>query len=152
MVAADSFDRGTGFEVTVTTPATSRPATTVDLAVSVKATHGRKLNEDYPFKIDVAATADVRVSRSKLDRSGATSFNASGAEFRIEVTSASAGKVLRLDVRFAMCTDVDCEPYRDDRGAVACGEPSRSISVCQPRRARGHDDKLQGDDEPGHEA
>lgn len=113
VAADDTVTRDTGFEVVVTAPPSVRQASAVAVTLALVAKDGRKLNEDYPFRIDVSAPADVRVPKARLARADALAFSVKGATFQIGMTPNAAGsKQIQLEIRFAMCTDVNCEPYR----------------------------------------
>ncbi len=105
---------GTGFELSVSVPATSKPGTPIELTLALIPTTGRKINQEFPLSITVAAPTDVKVPRVKLGRADARELSDTRAVFPIALTPSTAGeRTITLDVRFAVCSDRACEPRRE---------------------------------------
>ena len=75
---------------------------------------GWKLNTDYPFKLELAPGAGLRVAKPTLRKQDARAFDEHGAEVDIVMTADKAGKTeLAATVKFATCDDASCEVHKE---------------------------------------
>lgn len=103
---------GDGFVVTATTaePAVVGAPLTVELTLT--ATSGYKVNQDYPIGLELTTPADVVATKSKLGKADARLAH-DAARFTVTLTPKAAGaKVVGAKFKFALCTDTTCEPRK----------------------------------------
>lgn len=112
--AGESTVTGTGFELSASVPSTSKAGAPVELTLVLIPTAGRKINQEFPLSIAIAAPSDVKVPRAKLGRADASKLSEARAVFPIALPPSTAGeRTISLDVRFAVCSDRACEPQRE---------------------------------------
>ncbi len=105
---------GTGFELSASLPSVTKPGAPIELTLALVPTTGRKINDEFPLSITVAAPADVKVPRVKLGRADARVIGETRAVFPIALTPSTTGeRTITLDVRFAVCSDRACEPQHE---------------------------------------
>jgi len=107
--APDVQVRGVGYEIQASSPDV-RVGAFGTITLDLRAADGRKINDDYPIKIAVAAPDGLAVAKATLESADAVARDERHAAFAIGVAGTSAGdRRLDLDIRFAVCSDVACE-------------------------------------------
>lgn len=107
--APDVQVHGVGYEIQASSPEV-RVGASGAVTLELRAADGRKINDDYPIKIAVAASDGVAVAKTTLEGTDAVAHDERHAAFAIGVAGKSAGeRRLDLDIRFAVCSSVACE-------------------------------------------
>ena len=82
--------------------------------VSVAPKGAYHMNLQFPVSLKVTAPDGVKLDKDKLTKDDAKRFDKAGLDFEIGFTAASAGKkTLTGELRFAVCTDTDCQPQKE---------------------------------------
>lgn len=105
---------GEGYVIEVVAPPASKAGTTSTATLTVRPRGGWKLNTDYPFKLELAPGAGLRVAKPTLGKQDARTFDEGGADLDIVVTADKAGKTdLAATVKFATCDGASCEVHKE---------------------------------------
>ncbi|HLU65875.1 MAG TPA: hypothetical protein VKZ63_06350 [Kofleriaceae bacterium] len=76
---------------------------------------GWKLNHEFPTKLTVTPPAGVTVKKAEQTVKDAVSFGDKAGRWAIQFTASSAGdKAFSGKVKFAVCTDVSCDPKKEE--------------------------------------
>ncbi|HVV87569.1 MAG TPA: hypothetical protein VHE35_31225 [Kofleriaceae bacterium] len=109
---ADRLD-GEGYSIAVASPAQARPGAAVTATVTVTPRAGWKLNTDYPFKLELAPPAGVKVAKPVLRKDDARRYAESGADVDVAITADKAGPAeVAATIRFATCDDATCSVHK----------------------------------------
>ncbi len=112
--AAAETRGGVGYVIEVVAPPVTKPGTTSTAKLRVRPRSGWKLNTDYPFKLELAPGAGLRVAKPTLRKQDARAFDEHGADVDIVMTADKAGQSdLAATVRFATCDDASCEVHKE---------------------------------------
>ena len=68
------------------------------------------VNQDYPLHVVLKAPADVKLTKSELNKADASAFGEKEARFEVGFAAAKGNHELVADVDFAVCTDETCVP------------------------------------------
>ena len=112
--AAAETRRGQGYVIEVVAPPVTKLGATTTAKVTVRPRAGWKLNTDYPFKLDLAPGAGLRVAKPTLRKQDARAFDEHGADVDIVMTADKIGQAdLAATVKFATCDDASCEVHKE---------------------------------------
>lgn len=110
--SADALD-GEGYTIAVSTPAECRPGAAVTATVAVRPRGGWKLNTDYPFKLELAPAAGVKVAKPVMKKPDTKRFAESGVDVEVVITADKAGPAdVAATVKFATCDDAQCAVHK----------------------------------------
>ncbi len=107
--------QGDGFVVTVKSPDQIARGSRGKATVRVTPQAGWKMNQDFPAKISLSAPSGVQPDKTVYTKSDASKFVDKEAVFPIGLDFSEAGdKQVSAKFKFAICTDVTCEPKRQN--------------------------------------
>ena len=104
-------------------------AYTVKLASPAKVTTGSKgsatleivpkkgwhLNDEFPYKLTVAAPAGAKVAKPEQTKKDTVSFSHEKMKWAIDFEASAAGdKAFTGKVKFAVCTETSCDPKKEE--------------------------------------
>lgn len=99
------------FKMTLLPAGAVRAGAVVPLALSLEATGGYHVNQDYPTRIDLTLPAGVTAVKTSFAKAEAKEFSDPRARFEMPVTPAAAGDYdVVAKVAFAVCTEEHCVP------------------------------------------
>ena len=102
---------------------------TVKLAAPAKVTTGSKasatleivpkkgwhLNDEFPYKLTVAAPAGTRVAKPEQGKKDTVAFSHQAMKWSIDFEASSGGdKAFTGKVKFAVCTETSCDPKKEE--------------------------------------
>ena len=102
---------------------------TVKLASPAKVTTGSKgsatleiipkkgwhLNDEFPYKLTVAAPAGAKVAKPEQGKKDTVAFSHSSMKWAIDFQASAAGdKAFTGKVKFAVCTETSCDPKKEE--------------------------------------
>jgi hypothetical protein len=102
---------------------------TVKLASPAKVTTGSKgsatleivpkkgwhLNDEFPYKLTVAAPAGAKVAKPEQGKKDTVAFSHSSMKWAIDFEASAAGdKAFTGKVKFAVCTETSCDPKKEE--------------------------------------
>lgn len=112
-VAAAETRDGPGYVLEVSTP-TRKPGAASTATLTLRPRGAWHLNTDYPFKVELAPGAGVRVAKPVLRKDDARRFAASGADVDVVFTADKAGQGdVTATVKFATCDDASCAVHKE---------------------------------------
>lgn len=83
--------------------------------ITVNATGGYHLNEEFPTAVEIVAPGGVTLPTAKFDKAAAKTWTPKLATWEIPFTAAAAGEQkFTATAKFAVCTDTTCDPKRVD--------------------------------------
>ena len=101
------------FELKVSANAPYHVDTLGSFAVTVRTKNGWHVNQDYPVRVTVSGSPDIRLTKSDLERGDAAEFDEEHAHFEVPVTPTRSGEHrCTATVDFAVCTDEACIPVQ----------------------------------------
>ncbi|MBP6628114.1 MAG: hypothetical protein KBG28_11670 [Kofleriaceae bacterium] len=104
---------GPGYAIELTAPTAPRAGQAARARVTIRPRAGWKLNQEYPFKVELNAAPALGVTAGVLPRGAARVFTEGEISFDVVVTPRSKG-THRLEgrIKFATCTDTTCDPQK----------------------------------------
>lgn len=105
---------GDGYVVEIVAPPPSKAGAPGTATVTVRPRGGWKLNTEYPFKLELAPAAGVKVAKTVLRKDDARRFGEGGADVDVVITAAKIGQsAVAATVKFAMCDDASCAVHKE---------------------------------------
>jgi hypothetical protein len=105
---------GQGYQLEVVAPAEGKPGEAATATVTVRTRGGWKLSTDYPFKLELAPPAGVRVAKTVLRKDDARRFVDSGLDIDVVFTPDKAGRSdIGATVKFATCDGESCAVHKE---------------------------------------
>lgn len=113
-VAVAETRDGPGYVLEVSTPPSCRPGAASTATLTLRPRGAWHLNTDYPFKVELAPGAGVRVAKPVLRKDDARRFGESGADVDVVFTADKAGRGdITATVKFATCDDASCAVHKE---------------------------------------
>jgi hypothetical protein len=76
---------------------------------------GWHLNDEFPYKLTVAAPAGTTVAKPEQTKKDTVAFSHQAMKWAIDFTASSAGdKAFTGKVKFAVCTETSCDPKKEE--------------------------------------
>jgi hypothetical protein len=103
------------YTVTVDAPSSAPAKAEQTVRVKVAPGDGYKMNEEFPTSLTVTAPDGVSVAKAKQLGADAEKLDANELVFTVKFTPSSTGdKAFAAQLKFAVCTDVTCDPKTKD--------------------------------------
>lgn len=100
---------GEAFELTAEPSGEYASGQLAQFAVRLEPRAGWKVNQEYPFRIELSANAPVSLPKDRLARTDAAEFNEKHVRFDVPFTVAAPGAHhVDAKVSFSMCTPENC--------------------------------------------
>lgn len=76
---------------------------------------GWHLNDEFPYKLTVAAPAGAKVAKPEQGKKDTVSFSHEKMKWAIDFEASAAGdKAFTGKVKFAVCTETSCDPKKEE--------------------------------------
>lgn len=76
---------------------------------------GWHLNDEFPYKLTVAAPAGAKVAKPEQGKKDTVAFSPSAMKWAIDFEASAAGdKAFTGKVKFAVCTETSCDPKKEE--------------------------------------
>jgi hypothetical protein len=103
--------KDTSFQVALQVPAEATAGAVTVANVRVTPGAGYKVNQEYPTKLTLEATAGVATAKTVMLKADAAAFDDHQLAFDVKLTPAQAGTyTVRGTLSFAVCTTATCDP------------------------------------------